>query len=206
MSTTKEFNSLKQKVFLAYHQDGVLDLAAGTVVLGFGLDMLTGNIVFLMLGWLAMMLYFIIKQRITVPRFGYVRFESKEKIAAKGMVSVGVGVLVLFLFVALRFFIDRQPTSPEMEAWMQRYHMVPLSAMLFGLPALVAALYLGLKRFYLYALLAVGLPALGAWINIDTYIPIVSTGLVILTFGVVLLTAFLTKYPLSEEAGNDVSG
>ena len=171
MSTTREFNSLKQKVFLAYHQDGILDLAAGTVVFGFGLDMLTGNIVFLMLGWLAMMLYFIMKQRITVPRFGYVRFESKEKTAAKGMVSVGIGVLVLFFFVALRFFLDRQPASPEMDAWMQRYHMVPLSGMLFGLPALVAAVYLGLKRFYLYALLAVGLPALGAWINIETYIP-----------------------------------
>lgn len=205
MSTTKEFNSLKQKVFLAYHQDGILDLAAGTVVFGFGLNMLTGNIVFLMAGWMAMMLYFIVKQRITVPRFGYVRFESKEKTAAKGMASVGIGVLVLFLFVALRFFLDRQPASPEMEAWMQRYHMVPLSGMLFGLPSLVAALYFGLKRFYLYALLAVGLPALGAWIDVETYIPIVSVGLIILAFGVVLLTAFLKKYPLNA-AGNDVSG
>ena len=206
MSTTKEFNSLKQKVFLAYHQDGILDLAAGTVVFGFGLNMLTGNIVFLMVGWMAMMLYFIVKQRITVPRFGYVRFESKEKTTAKGMVSVGIGVLVLFFFVALKFFLDRQPSSPEMEAWMQRYHMVPLSGMLFGLPALVAALYLGLKRFYLYALLAVGLPALGAWVNIETYIPIASTGLIILTFGIVLLAAFLKKYPLGEEIGNDVNG
>ena len=206
MSTTKEFNSLKQKVFLAYHQDGILDLAAGTVVFGFGLNMLTGNIVFLMVGWMAMMLYFIVKQRITVPRFGYVRFESKEKTTAKGMVSVGIGVLVLFFFVALKFFLDRQPSSPEMEAWMQRYHMIPLSGMLFGLPALVAALYLGLKRFYLYALLAVGLPALGAWVNIETYIPIASTGLIILTFGIVLLAAFLKKYPLGEEIGNDVNG
>ena len=162
MSTKKDFNTLKQKVFLAYHQDGILDLAAGTVVFGFGLNMLTGNIVFLMMGWMAMMLYFLIKQRITVPRFGYVRFETKEKTAAKGMVSVGIGVLVLFFFVGIKFFIDRQPSSPEMQAWIQRYHMVPLSGMLFGLPALVAALYFGLKRFYLYALLAVGLPALGA--------------------------------------------
>ena len=52
MSTTKDFNSLKQKVFLAYHQDGIIDLVAGTVVFGFGLNMLTGNIAFLMVGWL----------------------------------------------------------------------------------------------------------------------------------------------------------
>jgi len=206
MSTKKDFNTLKQKVFLAYHQDGILDLAAGTVVFGFGLNMLTGNIVFLMMGWMAMMLYFLMKQWITIPRFGYVRFESKDKTAAKGFVSVGIGVLVLFFFVALKFFIDRQPSSPEMQALIQRYHMVPLSGMLFGLPALAAALYLGLKRFYLYALLAIGLPALGALVEIETYIPIVATGLTILAFGAVLLTAFLRKYPLSNGAGNDAIG
>jgi len=206
MSTKKDFNTLKQKVFLAYHQDGILDLVAGTVVFGFGLNMLTGNIVFLMVGWMAMMLYIFMKQCITIPRFGYVRFESKDKTAAKGLVSVGIGVLVLFFFVAVKFFIDREPSSPEMQAWIQRYHMVPLSGMLFGLPFLVAALYLGLKRFYLYALLAVGLPALGALISIETYIPIVATGLTMLAFGALLLTAFLRKYPLNNEAGNDALG
>lgn len=206
MSTKKDFNSLKQKVFLAYHQDGILDLVTGTVIFGFGLNMLTGNIVFLMVGWLAMMMYMFVKQRITVPRFGYVRFESTNKTAAKGMVSVGIGVLVLFFFVALKFFIDRQPSSPDMQAWIQRYHMVPLSGMLFGMPALAAAIFLGLKRFYLYALLAVGLPALGAWVEIETYIPIVTTGLVMLAIGTVLLANFLKKYPLNGEAGDNVSG
>ena len=202
----KNINSLTRKVYLSYHQDGVLDLAAGTVVFGFGLNMLTGNIVFLMVGWMAMMLYFLVKQRITVPRFGYVRFESEEKTNSKLMLSMGIGVLVLFLFFAFKLFVDRQPSSPEMDALVQRYHMVPLSGMLFGLPALGAAIFLGLKRFYLYALLAAGLPALGAWINIETYIPIVTTGLVMLVIGTVLLAGFLKKYPLNGEAGNNALG
>jgi len=202
----KNINSLTRKVYLSYQKDGILDLAAGTVVLGFGLNMLTGNIVFLMVGWMAMLLYFLVKQRITIPRFGYVRFESEEKTFAKGLASVGVGVLVLFLFFAFKLFVDRQPSSPEMDALVQRYHMVPLSGMLFGLPALGAAIFLGLKRFYLYALLAAGLPALGAWINIETYIPIVTTGLVMLVIGTVMLTNFLKKYPLNDEAGNNAVG
>jgi hypothetical protein len=201
----KNINSLTRKVYLSYHQDGILDLAAGAVVLGFGLNMLTGNIVFLMVGWMAMMLYFLVKQRITVPRFGYVRFESEEKTFSKGLAPVGVGVLVLFLFFAFKLFIDRQPSSPEMDALVQRYHMVPLSGLLFGLPALGAAIFFGLKRFYLYALLAAGLPALGAWINIETYIPIVTTGLVMLAIGTVLLANFLNKYPLNNEGSEDVS-
>jgi len=205
MSTTKEFDSLKRKVYLAYHQDGILDLVAGSVVLGFGLNMLTDNIVFLMIGWLAMMLYVLIKQRVTIPRFGYVRFESQKKTVQKAWVSVGIGVLFVLFFLTLNIFVSRRPTSPEMQAWIQRYHMVPLSAMLFGLPALAAAIFLGLKRFYLYALLAVGLPLLGALANIETYIPIVATGAVMITFGIVLLASFLQKYPLNAE-GEDANG
>ena len=202
---TQEFNPLKRKVYLAYHQDGILDLVAGTVVLGFGLNMLTDNIAFLMIGWFVMMMYVFLKKRITIPRFGYVRIDSEKKTLMRSWLSMGIGVFVLLLFFGLGFFVNREPTSPEMEALIRRYHMVPLSAMLFGLPALVAAFFLGLKRFYLYALLAIGLPLLGALSNIETYIPIVTTGAVILAFGAVLLVTFLQKYPLNAE-GEDANG
>jgi hypothetical protein len=202
MSDTKEFDTLRRKVYLTYHKDGILDLIAGTVISGFGINMLTGNIVFLMAGWFAMMMYVFLKNRITVPRFGYVRFESEKSSFKKGLLTVAIGVLVLFFFFALNFFVSRQPVSPEIQAWIKRYHMVPLSTMIFGLPALVGAIYFGQKRFYLYALLASGLPLLGAWLNIETYIPILTTGLVILAFGIILMASFLRKYPLTTEDPN----
>jgi hypothetical protein len=204
MRTTKEFNSLKRKVYLAYHQDGILDLVAGSVVLGFGTFMLTDNIAFLMFGWFVMMMYVFLKNRITIPRFGYVRIDSEKKALMKSWISVGVGVLVLLLFFLLPIFLRRGTTSPEIEALMRRYHMVPLSTMLFGLPALVAAIFLGLKRFYLYAALAIGLPLLGALANIGTYIPIVTTGAIMVAYGAFLLVTFLQKYPLNAE-GEDAS-
>ena len=203
--STQDFGPLKRKVYLAYHQDGILDLIAGSVVLGFGTFMLTENIVFLMAGWFVMMMYVFLKNRITIPRFGYVRIDSEKKALIRSWLSVGIGVLVLLLFFLLPIFLRASQTSPETEALMRRYHMVPLSAMLFGLPALVAAFFLGLNRFYLYAALAIGLPLLGALSNIETYLPIVTTGAVILAFGAVLLVTFLKKYPLEAE-GEDVSG
>jgi hypothetical protein len=151
------------------------------------------------------MLYVLIKQRITVPRFGFVRFESQKKTVQKAWISVGIGVLFVAFFLTLNVFVSRRPASPEAQAWIQRYHMVPLSAMLFGLPTLAAALFLGLKRFYLYMFLAVGLPLLGALMNIETYIPIVTTGAIMIAFGAFLLITFLQKYPLNAE-GEDASG
>ena len=206
MSTTNDFDNLKRKVYLAYHQDGILDLVAGSVLLGFGIDMLADNVVFMMLGWLAMLMYIPLKQRVTVPRFGYVRFVSEKKSRAQSLFLLGFGVLVVFAIFVGNIFLSNRPTSPEMQAWVQRYHMVPLSGMLFGLPTLFVAVFLGLKRFYLYALLAVALPALGAWMNIETYIPIVAIGIVMWIIGLGLLTTFMKNHPSDGEAGSNVNG
>ena len=198
MSTTKDFDTLKRKVYLAYHQDGILDLTAAVVLLGFGTFMLTESVVFLSMGVIFAALYTLMKNRITVPRFGYVRFESQEKTAAKYWWLLGLGVLVFMAFLAGSIFQSNTPT--ELQALKQQYHMVPLSGMLFGLPALAAAVFLGLKRFYLYALLTVALPALGGWLDIETYIPILAVGFAMLVVGIGLLSSFLKKYP---GGGND---
>ena len=57
-------------------------------MLGFGTFMMTDNIAFLMFGWFVMMMYVFLKNRITVPRFGYVRFESEKNSFRKGVLSV----------------------------------------------------------------------------------------------------------------------
>ncbi|MFN2234520.1 MAG: hypothetical protein ACK2U1_09840 [Anaerolineales bacterium] len=205
MNASNDFDTIKRKLILAYHQDGILDIVVGSVILGFGLNMLTGNIVFLMFGWLVMMLYIFLKQRITIPRFGYVRFESQEKSTTRLWLLLGIGVLVLFIvFLGGYFLHGNAANSPEMQSWLQQYHMVPLSGLLFGLPTLAVAVFLNLKRFYLYALLAVGLPALGAWLDIPTFAPIIATGVVILGFGFGLLASFLKRYPAADKDSSNV--
>lgn len=197
---TQDFAPLKRKIYLAYHQDGILDLSAGFVVLGFGVLMLTDNIAFLMAGWLFIPMYYLLKKRITIPRFGYVRIDSEQKARVRAWAAVGAGVLFVFFFAVLNIFVSRGPASSEgILAWIRRYDMILLSAMIFGLPALVAAIFLGSRRFYLYALLTFALPAAGAWLNLAEYLPIITLGLIAVVFGAVLLFNFLRKYPLDAE-------
>jgi hypothetical protein len=206
MSTTKDFDTLKRKVYLAYHQDGILDLSAAMVLLGFGAFMATKSGVFLSVGAIFAAQYVLMKHYITIPRFGYVRFETQQKTFMRFGFLIGLGMLVLVLALVINILLSNRPSSPEIQTWMHQYHMVPISALLFGLPALVAAVFLGLKRFYLYALLALGLPALGAWLNIETFIPILTTGFIVLAFGIGLLSSFLNQHPVDDKAGGNVGG
>jgi hypothetical protein len=191
---------LKRKIYLAYHQDGILDLIAGFVVLGFGASMLTDNFVFLMAGWFFIPLYYLLKKRITIPRFGYVRIDSQEKARVRAWAGVGAGVLFVLLFAILNIFVSRgAASSVGLLAWLRRYDMILLSAMLFGLPALAAAIFLGSKRFYFYAFLAAVLPAGGVWLNLAAYVPILALGAIALAFGAVLLFNFRKRYPGDAE-------
>jgi hypothetical protein len=199
----KDFNQLQHKVYLSYHQDGILDLVAATMLLGFSTFMATKNVVFLVVGVLFAAQYVLMKQRITIPRFGFVRFVPEKKALRQNWVLLGIGVLVLLLVFAANIFLQSNPASPQMQAWIQSYHMVPLSAMLFALPALAAAVFMGVKRFYLYALLALVLPALGAFLAVETFIPIMSIGFLMLAVGIWLLATFLKKYPVSEKTVSD---
>ena len=206
MSTTNDFDTLKRKIYFAYHQDGILDITAATVLLGFGTFMATDNVIFLILGAVFATQYVLMKQRITVPRFGYVRLEPREKTITKLSLLAGFGVLVLLAIIVLRTLLGNISSFLDMQAWMRRYHMIIYSGAWFGLPALAAAVFFGLKRFYLYALLTVALPALGAWLNIETFIPILATGFVLLAYGIVLLSSFLKKYPINDDESSAVNG
>ena len=196
MNKTDEFESLKRKLILTYHQDGILDSMAAVIILGFGLNMLTDNFMYMVVSWLAVLLYMILKQRITIPRFGYVRFESKEKLSARFWFLMGLGIAVFFVFLALSILRIHESGPNTLLVWLQTYDMVPISAILFGLPMLLAAILLGLKRYYFYAMLTVLLPVLGAWFTVGEYLPILAIGIVLLVAGLVLLFGFLRKYPV----------
>lgn len=196
---SKEINALKQKAYTTYHQDGILDLVFAVILLGFGTFMLTDNVAFLAIGVLIAALYIPMKQQLTVPRFGFVRFESEKKSLTKAWILMGVGVLVLLIVFFARYFIGDTSSSPEMQAWTQQYHMVPLAGFLFGIPALAAFLYFKLPRFLLYGVLTVVLPALGGWMNIETYIPILALGGLVLLISFIIMSRFRKKYPILNE-------
>ncbi len=197
MDRIQEVKALRKKAYIAYHQDGILDIIAAATLLGFGLFMATSSVIFLILGILLASQYILMKQRITVPRFGFVRFVPKKQALTQNWFLLGLGIVILLAFVLARTYFDANSETAEFEALRLQYHMVPLSGLLFGLPMLAAAVFFKLKRFLLYALLAVGLPALGAWMQIETFIPIVSLGVIVLIFGISLLASFLKKYPMN---------
>ena len=76
ISQSDKYRKLERKTYLYYHQDGLLDLIIGAMILGFGLNELTDTAIWGFLAVLSIIAYVPLKNRITFTRLGYVKFNS----------------------------------------------------------------------------------------------------------------------------------
>jgi hypothetical protein len=98
MSKNDDFKDLANRAYMAYHQDGIIDMMLGAGVTGFGLRMFFDSPALIVLSWMPFLFYLPLKTHITAPRFGYVRFTGEEEERMKNTRLILLGLLV-FIFV-----------------------------------------------------------------------------------------------------------
>lgn len=198
MSQESNFKQLERKAFLSYHQDGLLDILISLYLIGFGIFIATGNVVFITIGWLPVMLFIPLKNKITVPRFGYVRFSSPRQSKYRLLLGIVVGVLFLAFFTGMFMFVGSGKMPAAAEAFLKQYDMFMLCSIMSILLIIVGA-FIGLSRFYIYAGMLFLSSAVGSYLWLNPAIYLVGVGLIILLNGLLMLVRFIRKYPLAQE-------
>jgi hypothetical protein len=195
MSQEQDFIKLQHKTYQDYHQEGLIDIIIGLGFIGFGLNMAFDNYAFLFMGWLPIIFYVPIKNRLTVPRIGYVKFHASNKIVY-GLVITILLVIMAGLFI---FFIGGPNIiSEEMQDWLRKYYMLILG-IVAALCFLGAGLLTKITRLYGYALLLLVTFAAGTWLDVHPAVYVIFTGLLIEANGIWHMIRFLRKYPLPAQ-------
>jgi hypothetical protein len=198
MSNDNDFKDLANRAYMAYHQDGIIDILLGAGIAGFGLNMLTESSALIVLSWMPFLLYMPMKNHITAPRFGYVRFAGEQEERTRNTRMLLLGLLTLTAFLGLFVFMAYSRVAPEIREIIGQNVMLLLG----GLAALMmagAAAVTGIKRFYLYAVLTLLFNIAGTFLPVHEGVTTVLLGLTILISGIWLLARFIRMYPLPEE-------
>ena len=195
MSQEQDFIKLQHKTYQDYHQDGLIDIIIGLGFIGFGLNMAFDNYAFLFMGWLPIIFYVPFKNRLTVPRIGYVKFHASNKIVYGLVISI-----LLIIMAGLFIFFIGGPNiiSEEMQDWLRKYYMLILG-IVAALCFLGAGLLTKITRLYAYALLLLVTFAAGTWLDVHPAVYVIFTGLLIEAVGIWLMIRFLRKYPLPAQ-------
>ena len=204
MQTLTKSSQLERKTYRTYQSDGILDLIIGLSISGFGVFMLTGNAAFLGMAWLPVLLYLPLKNRFTVPRYGYVKFTISSRHSVYYILSMAVGIVALaFMFGFIG--MQRSDNLPLIvQAFTDRYEIFLLGCFLnAGLIAIGAII--GLNRFYYYAAFVATVTFLIGWLGLPAEITVVGIGLVITTVSVIILIQFSKRYPVQGVELSDAS-
>ena len=191
-------------------EDGLFDLYLAAVFVNVAAFMIASEleqsqsaVIYFVVLLASYQVYLAAKRRITVPRLGHFKPAEKHRrrFGAVGAVSVAVSILMLVttMLAVTGVFSDGAPLL-----------LILFSVLAIKMVALfsLAAYYLGVHRFYVYAALGaagmaggeIAVAAGDAGRGWDVVAMFGVPALVMLPTGLVLLTRFIRAYPLHEVA------
>jgi hypothetical protein len=213
MSNALDLKQIERKAFRSTHQDGLLDIYLGGIVVALAITMYrpaggyTPNNILIMLLLYTVIggLFWVGKKFVTVPRMGQVRFGPMRKQKKKLMAIILVIIVIIqALFVGLTAVSRANPgfgvrLFGNLNADQGSYLVAAIVAFFIGPPMLLIAYFIDFLRGYYIAILMALAASLMFLINNPMY-PIVIGALIILP-GLVLFFSFLKKYPLPQGGG-----
>jgi hypothetical protein len=193
MAEESALRQLKRRAYLAYHQDGIIDVLIGGAILGFGLWINFDQPIFAFLSLFCFGSYIHLKNAITVPRFGYVRFQEGKRETGL-LIGVGIGLVLLALVVVILSLLgpDRVGLAPF--TFLRKFHVYVMSSIGAVIMA-IFGLWGGIRRLIAYGLFLIAALVITYLLELDGSVPLLFTGSFLMLIGMVLMTRFIRGNP-----------
>ncbi|MDH4212188.1 MAG: hypothetical protein OEV79_12155 [candidate division WOR-3 bacterium] len=204
MEQKMDLKQLERKAWTSFYDDGLGDIFLGCIILTFALAPMFSRtalgdwipVAFLPFLFLVLVLLWLLRKRVVIPRVGLVSFGRARK---KRLVKFNVLMLVV---LSVGFILGLLSVRGGVgQAWVHNLRFIAIVLMCFGL----AAYFLGFIRLYVYGILvALGVPV-GEWLWLHKGVPHhgfpvtfgITAGVIIVT-GFVLFLRMLSKNPKSK--------
>jgi hypothetical protein len=219
MSQNLDLKAIERKAFRSVHEDGLWDIYIGGLLLVMSLffaipESGQGELTYMGLALLGVAVVFAFfqlgKKYITVPRMGQVRFgpeRQRRKATLAGIMGFFVGgTLALFLFSLYVWNASESahPLDLNLAPSLERAVVASIAALIAGISTIVISYFKEFTRGYYIALLMGCGFFFTLWL--DSTVPMIVAGALILLPGLALFINFLRQHPLPpREASHDNS-
>ncbi|RJP49090.1 MAG: hypothetical protein C4583_13190 [Anaerolineaceae bacterium] len=214
MSQNLDLKAIERKAFRSFHQDGLWDIYMGGLLLVLSLffaipESGEGELTYMGLALLGVAIVFAFfqlgKKYITAPRMGQVKFgPERQKRKTTLAWIMGVFVLVtlginLFSLYVWNATASSQPIGLNLAPSLERAAVASIAALIAGISTVVTSYFKEFTRGYYIALLM----AFGFFFTLwlDSTIPMIVAGALILLPGLAVFAIFLRQHPLPPREG-----
>ena len=204
MAEKINLKEIERKAYMSYHQDGLIDVFAGFLMLGFGFWLL------LEMAWMGWIFWFVsisayaaAKRVFTIPRIGFVKFTPHR---AKALVTVAlIGFSLSALLGAVAFMQVAGRSRPPWLLFAAENHMAVIGVLVAASFCVVGYAF-RVRRMYAYALLILVMFVTGQFLYYPLHYYLIMVGSLILLSGLALLIRFIRRYSVSTTRALGDSG
>jgi hypothetical protein len=198
MTEKKNNISSKVKALQLFHQDGIIDIISGAVLINFGFDILNNNETTSLFTWIPIILLSSLKNKTTIPRLGYELLGGDEGQIKRWTFYPAAGMILALMLFGI--FILDDPL------YLQNSFILPFSgnshnllgSFILAAACFITGLLISLKRFYVYAAVALA-AGLISYFFLPIYFPFFLTAGVMIAYGARLMVTFMRAYPLNND-------
>lgn len=180
---------MKNKAFTTYHLDGIIDISFGLIITIFAIGMITNFNLIGIYGIVVFFIYYALKQNITIPRIGRIKFYSDKKQKKQYRILIMLGLGFFTFFIGMYLFYKGRPDFD----FLRMFPTIPI-VIIFGLGLIVLGLLNHINRFYFYSCLVVVTAFIGPILKINDAYYTGLPGVIILLSGLYMLIKFIKKY------------
>ncbi len=151
MPEKNKLSLTREEMMRVFHQDGIIEVITGAVLLNFAFDLLNKNSLTSLFTYIPIILLSSMKNQVTISRLGVDQFGGEKKVRVFNF-SVAAGLVVMLLLLSSTVLSDT--------LGLRRVISLPFggdignlfAGTIMALACLAASYFIPLKRFFYYAL------------------------------------------------------
>ncbi len=198
MAKKNKVVSTKAKALQLFHQDGIIDIISGAVLVNFGFDILNNKETTSLFTWIPIILLSSLKNKTTIPRLGYESLGGDEGQVKRWTFYPAAGMVIVMMLLGI--FILGDPLD------LQNTFILPFSGnsknlfagIILAAACFITGMLIPLKRYNVYGAVAL-VAGLISCFFLPIYFPFFLTGGIMIVYGTRLMVTFTRAYPLDEE-------
>ena len=205
MKIGKIFESPRAAMLQIFHQDGIIDLIAGAVLLNFGFDLLNKSTMTSLFTYIPILLMTPMKNQMTIARLGYEPFGNNQKQVRKWMTVSAAGMVFTLILLGFLTLDNSSTLSISLAETLGSNSRIISAATLLFAVSIAAALLIPLKRFLLYATAILLVSVISIIFSLPIHTMIFALSILMMAFGIRLMFKFSRSYPQEKPAGKKKS-
>ena len=196
------FESQRARMMEVFHQDGIVDLIGGAVLLNYGFDLLNNSAVGSLFTYIPILLMTPMKMQVTIARLGYGPFNNNERQVRQWVLGAAAVMVLTLLLLGVVILNEASPIAQWLHSVFGDFGAHVGVALALAAASALSALLTPHKRFLLYTLVSLAAMAGALLLSQPVYVVVFSVAVVMMALGLRLMLRFTRAYPLAKDKGD----